>query len=146
MGIESDVHWGYDLDFDPWPHVQAHVCQIIWPIRHLVVSHGPSAFSKEENPRWSSNQRSKPSSKLDIWFLLPSHQLTWKCRRKVVFLRGSVHKPILAGDFSNPPLTAATAAPAPVPLNSRLGGAFASVFARGKGGKASRLASAEPSG
>ena len=19
MGIESDVHWGYDLDFDPWP-------------------------------------------------------------------------------------------------------------------------------
>ena len=20
VGIESDVHWGYDLDFDPWPH------------------------------------------------------------------------------------------------------------------------------
>ena len=19
VGIESDVHWGYDLDFDPWP-------------------------------------------------------------------------------------------------------------------------------
>ena len=19
MGIESDVHWGYDLGFDPWP-------------------------------------------------------------------------------------------------------------------------------
>ena len=20
VGIESDVHWGYDLDFDPWPN------------------------------------------------------------------------------------------------------------------------------
>ena len=20
--IESDVHWGYDLDLDPWPYVQ----------------------------------------------------------------------------------------------------------------------------
>ena len=24
VGVESDVHWGYDLDFDPWPYMHSH--------------------------------------------------------------------------------------------------------------------------
>ena len=34
VGIESDVHWGYDLDFDPWPYPKQRIQTTNW------LSHG----------------------------------------------------------------------------------------------------------
>ena len=42
MGIESDVHWGYDLDFDPW-YVQLTLgpCQLVSWVRFSGPKVGP---------------------------------------------------------------------------------------------------------
>ena len=42
LGIESDVHWGYDLAFDPWPchsiigAQQPHLSRLIWLELHRL--------------------------------------------------------------------------------------------------------------
>ena len=36
------VHWGYDLDFDPWPFGQGEDC-VFWPGAQFEASRGPAA-------------------------------------------------------------------------------------------------------
>ena len=38
--IESDVHWGYDLDFDPWPNVSL----LGWAASEIERSHIAKKF------------------------------------------------------------------------------------------------------
>ena len=41
LGIESEVHWGYDLDFDPWPYRETEsldgLLPVFWGIRASFV-------------------------------------------------------------------------------------------------------------
>ena len=53
MGIESDVHWGYDLDFDPWPE-DVQLKSMSWEVNSLAYTLGFNPPSKEwpSDPSW----------------------------------------------------------------------------------------------
>ena len=57
MGIESDGHWGYDLDFDPWPFADRSVLIETPMFRLAEAHHAPHGAGCRDGAKRSAKKR-----------------------------------------------------------------------------------------